>query len=143
MLVAYKAIYKLEYTYKEVVTLFGGRIKEYPVHYYKDDFYFKGICKDSAVRTEVQKQVQKELKRLNSWWNSQEQEKTTDFSGFKLIVDPAIVIKPIYRMKLSEIESFKNYLTLADMFTAYREFTGVQDYNAINGVINTNDDKEE
>ena len=141
MLVAYKAIYKLEYTYKEIVTLFGGRVKECPVHYYKDDYYFRGICKDSAVRTEVQKQVQKELKKLNLWWSSQEQGKITDFSGFKIIVDPAIVIKPIYRMKLSEIQNFKDILTLADVFTADREFISVQDYNVISSINNT--DSEE
>ena len=141
MLVAYKAIYKLEYTYKEIVTLFGGRVKECPVHYYKDDYYFRGICKDSAVRTEVQKQVQKELKKLNLWWSSQEQGKINDFSGFKIIVDPAIVVKPIYRMKLSEIQNFKDILTLADVFTAYREFISVQDYNIISSINNT--DSEE
>ena len=123
MLVTYKAIYKLEYSYKETIKLFGGRTKKYPVHYYKDDCYFKGVCKDSAVKTEVQKQVQKELNRLNLWWDKQEN--ITDFSGFKITVAPSIMIKPIHRMTLSEIKSFEKELTLADIFTAYNNFLDV------------------
>lgn len=134
MLVAYKANYKLEYSYKETIKFFGGRTKERPVHYYKDDYYFRGICKDSAVKTEVQKQVQKELKRLKLWWDKQEN--ITNFSGFKIIVDPSIIIKPIYRMTLSEINNFKDILTLTDIFTTYNEYIGVKDYNAKNSITN-------
>lgn len=120
MLVTYKANYTLEYSYKEITKLFGGYTKEYPVNHYNDKLCFKGVCKDSAVKTEVQKQVQQELKRLNSWWAKQEN--ITDFSGFKIIVSPSIMIKPIRRMTLSEIKEFEKELTLEDIFTVYNEF---------------------
>lgn len=123
MLVTYKANYTLEYSYKEITKLFGGYTKEYPVNHYNDKLCFKGVCKDSAVKIEVQKQVQKELKRLNLWWDKQEN--ITDFSGFKITVAPSIMIKPIHRMTLSEIKSFEKELTLADIFTAYNNFLDV------------------
>lgn len=122
MLVTYIAKYTLKYSYKEITKLFGVYTKEYPVDY-KSSFCFKGICKDSAVKTEVQKQVHKELNRLNLWWDKQEN--VTDFSGFKIIVDPSIVIKPIYRLSLHEIKNFEKELTLRDIFTAYNDFLGV------------------
>lgn len=125
MLVTYKANYTLEYSYKEITKLFGGYTKEYPVDY-KNDFCFTGICKDNAVKTEVQKQVHKELNRLNLWWDKQEN--ITDFSGFKITVDPSIMIKPIYRLNLREIKNFENELTLGDIFTAYNEFSNLKNF---------------